>query len=145
MQCQSQGVIYVIQETRSVVTNGDNLHLLIIEESRIDAESLVNALRNEGHHIQFNHGTTPEDIETALNDQHPDIVLCGSGAAIPSAGEVNTLLGKYEVSAPLIAIAEAAAEADVVAARKSGISSLISYDQPYSRTACVAASAAVTP
>ena len=130
MQCQPQGVIQVIEEARSAVKHGDNLHLLIIEESKNDAESLVNALRNEGHQIQFKHGSTASDIEAALNDQHPDIVLCGSGAAIPSHGEVNTLLGKHESTAPVIAIVDEASEADVVAAQKSGISCLISYDQP---------------
>lgn len=112
------------------MNQGDCIHLLIVEESRNDAESLANALRNEGHHIQLKHGSTPDDITAALNDQHPDIVLCGSGAAIPSPEEVNTLLGKHQSTAPLIAIAAQASEADVVAAQKSGISSLISYDQP---------------
>jgi diguanylate cyclase (GGDEF)-like protein/PAS domain S-box-containing protein len=112
------------------VKHGDILHLLIIEESKNDAESLANALRNDGHQIQFNHGTTLDDIETALKNQHPDVVLCGSGAAILSAREVTTLLGKHELTVPVIAIADEASEADMVAARKSGISSLISYDQP---------------
>ena len=110
--------------------HGDKLQLLIIEESKNDAESLANALRNNGHQIQFNHGTTLDDIETALKNQHPDIVLCGSGTAIPPASEVNTLLGKHELSVPVIVIADEASETDMVAARKSGISSLISYDQP---------------
>ena len=110
--------------------HGDKLHLLIIEESKNDAESLANALRNAGHQIQFNHSKTRDDIETVLRNQHPDIVLCGSGAAIPSASEVTTLLGKHEQTVPVIAIADEASEADMVAARKSGISSLISYDQP---------------
>ena len=110
--------------------HGDILHLLIIEESKNDAESLANALRNDGHQIQFNHGTTLDDIETALKNQHPDVVLCGSGAAILSASEVTTLLGNHELTVPVIAIADEASEADMVAASKSGISSLISYDQP---------------
>ncbi len=110
--------------------HGDILHLLIIEESKSDAESLANALRNEGHQLNYMHGSTTSDIEAALIDQHPDIVLCGSGAAIPSHGEVNTLLGKHESSAPVIAIVDEVSEADVVAAKKSGISCLISYDQP---------------
>ncbi|MEN8205701.1 MAG: EAL domain-containing protein [Pseudomonadota bacterium] len=120
----------VIQKARSVVKHGDNLHLLIIEESRNDAESLANVLRNEGHQIQFNHSMTPDDIETVLKNRHPDIVLCGSGAAIPSPVEVTNLLGKHELTVPVIVIAVEASEADVVAARKSGISCLISYDQP---------------
>jgi diguanylate cyclase (GGDEF)-like protein/PAS domain S-box-containing protein len=112
------------------VKHGDCIYLLIVEESRHDAESLANALRNEGHQIQLRHASTPEVIEAALNDQHPDIVLCGSGAAIPSPDEVNSLLGKHKITAPLIAIAAQASEADVVSAQKSGISSLISYDHP---------------
>ena len=107
---------------------GDFIHLLIVEESRHDAESLANTLRNEGHQIQLMHGSTPEAIEANLNGQHPDIVLCGSGADIPSPDEVNKLLRKHKLTIPLIAIADRAAEADVVSAQKSGISSLISYD-----------------
>lgn len=120
----------VIQEVGSVVKHGEKLHLLIIEESKNDAESLANALRNDGHQVQFNHGTTHEDIETALKNQHPDIVLCGSGTAIPPVSEVTTLLDKHDLTVPVIAIADEASEADMVAAHKSGISSLISYDQP---------------
>jgi diguanylate cyclase (GGDEF)-like protein/PAS domain S-box-containing protein len=112
------------------VNQGDCIHLLIVEESRNDAESLANALRNEGHQIQLKHGSTADDITAALNDQQPDIVLCGSGAAIPSPDEVHTLLGKHQSTARLIAIAAQASEADVVAAQKSGISTLISYDHP---------------
>jgi len=112
------------------VKHGEILHLLIIEESKNDAESLANALRNNGHQIQFNHGTTLDDIEIALKNQHPDIVLCGSGTAIPPASEVTTLLGRHELTVPVIVIAEEASESEMVAARKSGISSLISYDQP---------------
>jgi len=130
VQCQPQGVIQVIEEARSAVKRGDNLHLLIVEESNNDAESLANALRNEGHQIQFRHGSTASDIEAALNGQHPDIVLCGSGAAIPSQSEVITLLLRHESTAPIIAIVDEASEADAVAAQKSGISCLISYDQP---------------
>lgn len=110
--------------------HGDNLHLLIVEESKNDAESLANALRNEGHQVQFKHGSSIEEIEAALTAQQPDIVLCGSGEDVPPPAEVHTLLGKHELASPLIAIADEAGEAAVVAAQKAGISSLISYDQP---------------
>ena len=109
---------------------GANLHLLIIEESKNDAESLAHALRSEGHEIQFRHGSTVAEIEAALINQHPDIVVCGSGPAIPPHSEVSTLLGRHEVAAPLIAIVDEAPEAQVVAAKKSGTSCLVSYDQP---------------
>ena len=110
--------------------HGDNLQLLIVEESKNDAESLANALRIDGHHIQHNHGSSLDEIEIALNKQHPDIVLCGSGADIPSAGDVHALLKRFELTPPVIVITDEASEADVVAARKSGLSNLISYDHP---------------
>jgi diguanylate cyclase (GGDEF)-like protein len=111
------------------VKNGENLRILIVEESRNDAESLANVLRNAGHHISFNHGTEADEIETALHEQHPDIVLCGSGETLPSPESVLTLLGKHEVTAPVIVIAGEASEAGMVAAMKSGIAALISYDE----------------
>ena len=109
--------------------NGENIRILIIEESRNDAESLANVLRNAGYHISFNHGTQAAEIETALHEQHPDIVLCGSGETLPSPESVQTLLGKHEVTAPVIVIADEAPEAAMVAANKSGIAALISYDE----------------
>jgi len=112
------------------VKHGEGIHLLIIEESSHDAESLANALRNAGHKIQSSYGSTLGDIEAVLHDQHPHIVLCGSGANIPSPEEVRHLLDRRQLTAPLIAIADHASETDVVAAQKSGLSSLISYDYP---------------
>jgi diguanylate cyclase (GGDEF)-like protein/PAS domain S-box-containing protein len=111
------------------VKNGEHLRILIVEESRNDAESLANVLRNAGHHISFNHGTEAAEIETALQEHPPDIVLCGSGKTLPSPDNVQTLLGKHQVTAPVIIIADEASEAGMVAAKKSGIAALISYDE----------------
>jgi len=112
------------------VKNGANLRVLIVEESKNDAESLANALRNAGHNINFNHGAEAGEIETAVQEQHPDIVLCGSGESLPSPNNVQTLLGKHGLTAPVIVIAEEASENQVVAARKAGFAALISYDEP---------------
>jgi diguanylate cyclase (GGDEF)-like protein len=127
---QTQGDIYHLQETGSAVKDEENLHLLIVEESRNDSESLANVLRNAGHNISFIHGTESGEIETVLQEHHPDIVLCGSGEALPSPENVQTLLGKHGVTAPVIVIADDASEADMVAVKKSGIAAMISYDQP---------------
>jgi len=117
-------------DTGSTVKNGENLHVLILEESRNDAESLANVLRDAGHQISFNHGTDAEETETALQEQLPDIVLCGSGEALPSPETLLKLLEKHACTPPVIVIAEEAPESRVVATRKSGIANLISYDQP---------------
>jgi len=111
------------------VENGESLRILIIEESRNDAESLANVLRIAGYQISFNHGMDVAGIETALQEQHPDIVLCGSGETLPSPENVQTLLGNHAVTAPIIIIADEASESVVVAAKKSGFAALISYDE----------------
>lgn len=121
---------HIYQQARSAVKHGEGIHLLIVEESSNDAESLANALRNEGHKIQLSHGSTLQDIEAVLHERNPHIVVCGSGASIPSFEEVHHLLVRHQLTVPLIAIADTASEADVVAAQKSGLSSLISYDYP---------------
>lgn len=110
--------------------DGENLHVLIVEESKNDAESLANALRNAGHSINFNHGAETGAIESALQEQHPDIVVCGSGESLPPPDDVQALLEKHGLPAPLIVIADEASEDKIVAARKSGFAALVSYDQP---------------
>jgi diguanylate cyclase (GGDEF)-like protein len=112
------------------VKHGEGIHLLIVEESSNDAASLANALRTAGHQILLSHGSTLDAVEAALHDQQPDIVVCGSGANLPSSDEIKCLLGKHQSSAPLIAIADQTSEADVVAAQKAGLAGLISYDYP---------------
>ncbi|MDH3971589.1 MAG: PAS domain-containing protein, partial [Gammaproteobacteria bacterium] len=110
--------------------DGENLHVLIVEESNNDAESLANALRNAGYSINFNHGAETAAIESTLQEQHPDIVLCGSGESLASPEDVQALLDKHGLTAPMIVIADEAPEDKVVAARISGFAALISYDQP---------------
>jgi diguanylate cyclase (GGDEF)-like protein/PAS domain S-box-containing protein len=112
------------------VKDGENLHVLIVEESKNDAESLANALRNAGHSINFNHGAEAGAIESALQEQHPDIVVCGSGELLPAPDDVKALLGKHGLTAPMIVLADEAPEDKVVAARRSDFAALISYDQP---------------
>ncbi len=110
--------------------NEESLRVLIVEESKNDAESLANALRNAGHSIDFNHGSETSELESAVQEQHPDIVLCGSGESLPSPDNVQTLLGKHGLTPPIIVISEEASEDKVVAARKAGFAALISYDEP---------------
>jgi PleD family two-component response regulator len=133
------------------VKNEESLRVLIVEESKNDAESLANALRNAGHSIDFNHGSETSELESAVQEQHPDIVLCGSGESLPSPDNVQTLLGKHGLTPPIIVISEEASEDKVVAAKKTGFATLISYDEPdhlhlsFEKEACVTVKTAVKP
>ncbi len=110
--------------------NVDNLRLLIVEKSEKDAESLANILREGGHHLRFGYARDAQIFETALLEQVPDIVLCGKGEGVISTETVQGILAQHKLSPPLIAVAGEAPEAAVVAAGKSGISALVSSNQP---------------
>ncbi len=112
------------------MTNNQNLQLLVIEESRSDAESLANELRNAGHKIDLKHATELASLETSLAEQVPDILVCGSGDGLPDAASVKAALDKQHIKTPVIAIADEASEDTVVTARKAGIAALVSYDRP---------------
>jgi len=112
------------------VTNEDYLRLLIVEESENDAESLANILRNAGHLIHFDHARDAQAFEAALDAGLPDIVLCGNGKDVISTEAVQGILAQRKLATPVIAIVEEAPETAVVAAKISGITALVSYDQP---------------
>jgi len=106
------------------------LHLLIVEESRNDAEALANILRNAGQASKLNYAEDSEDIIAALDRQTPDMVLCAQGLESVSLSDVATLLAQREIPVPLIAVGETANEADIIEAMRLGASDLCSYDQP---------------
>jgi len=106
------------------------LRLLIVEESRNDAESLANILRNAGQASRLEFAEDSEDINAALDRQTPDLVLCATGLESVALSEVAALLAQRDIAAPLIAIGETANEADTIEAMRQGASDLCSYDQP---------------
>jgi diguanylate cyclase (GGDEF)-like protein/PAS domain S-box-containing protein len=106
------------------------LRLLIIEESRNDAEALANVLRNAGQASRLTFAEDLEDISAALDQELPELILCAMGLETVSLAELAALLVQRELSVPLIAIAESANESDVIEAMRQGAADLCSYDQP---------------
>ena len=106
------------------------LRLLIVEESRNDAEALANILRNAGQASRLDYAEDSEDLTTILDKHAPDLVLCALGLESISLPDVSALLAQREIAAPLIAIGEEANEADIIEAMRQGASDMCSYDQP---------------
>lgn len=109
---------------------GESLHLLIVEETRADAEALANELKHSGHSFQLGYADSAEALEQALDSQLPDIVICASDEGLPSAETVAASLGRRNALAAVIAIADTAPETDVLRMEKSGIAALVSYEYP---------------
>ena len=106
------------------------LRLLIVEESRNDAEALANILRNAGQASRLDFAEDCDGVTAALDKQMPDLVLCALDLESASLTDVVALLKQREVPAPVIAIGETANETDIIEAMRLGASDLCSYDQP---------------
>ncbi|MGD8842510.1 MAG: EAL domain-containing protein [Gammaproteobacteria bacterium] len=106
------------------------LRLIVVEESRNDAEALVNTLRNAGQAARLTYAENSENLGAALAAQHPDLILCATGLESLSLSEVAQLLARQGHEIPLIAVGESGDEAAIVEAMRQGARDLCSYDQP---------------
>jgi CheY-like chemotaxis protein len=55
------------------------LRLVIIEETQNDAEGIVNVLRSAGQVVRFMYAKDRDELEQALDQQLPDLILCAHG------------------------------------------------------------------
>lgn len=108
---------------------GSPLRLIILEESQNDAESLANVLRNAGHALRMTYVDSMDSLETTLEDQTPDVLLCGS-SHISASEDVVLTLAQRNLDAPVIALAENVDEPAIVEALRTGVAALVSYDLP---------------
>ncbi len=106
------------------------LRLLVIEESRNDAEALANVLRNAGQASRLSYAEDLEDLRVSLDKQPPDLLLCAMCLESISLQDVIQELAQHELDIPLIAIGESGDEADIIEAMRLGANDLCSYDQP---------------
>jgi diguanylate cyclase (GGDEF)-like protein/PAS domain S-box-containing protein len=106
------------------------LRLLVIEESRNDAEALANVLRNAGQASRLSYAEDLEDLQACLDKQRPDLLLCAMSLESLSLQDTVQELENRELRIPLIAIGESGDEADIIEAMRLGANDLCSYDQP---------------
>jgi len=106
------------------------LRLLIIEESRNDAEALANILRNAGQASRLTYAQDMEDVSVALDKQVPDLIMCATGLESASITAVADLLKQRQLAVSLVAIGESGDESSIIQAMRQGASDLCSYDMP---------------
>ncbi|MEE9493650.1 MAG: EAL domain-containing protein, partial [Gammaproteobacteria bacterium] len=105
------------------------LQLLIIEESRSDAESLVNTLRNAGHKSHMVHADTLESLEAALQQITPDLVIWTTNPVLP-LDELIATLDHSNIRKPVIVVADDCNEITTIVAMTKGAVGMCSYDKP---------------
>lgn len=106
------------------------LQLLVVEESRNDAEALANVLRNAGQKSRLRYVEDREDLEAALEQQAPDLILCATGLDSLPLAELIQALARRKLNTPVIAVGESGDEAAIIDAMRAGARDLCSYDQP---------------
>lgn len=106
------------------------LRLLVIEESRNDAEALANVLRNAGQASRLSYAQDAQSLDKALDQQKPDLILCAMGLEPIGLPDVVQVLAQRGMQTPLVAIGESGDEADIIEAMRQGANDLCSYDQP---------------
>ncbi|WP_297529596.1 putative bifunctional diguanylate cyclase/phosphodiesterase [Thiohalobacter sp.] len=111
-------------------TDDKLLRLIIAEESRNDAEAVANILRNAGHAVRFHYVEDTEDLENALDQQVPDLIILSEGLEGLGLDALRTELDSRKLDIPVILMAAEANEAEVVEALRAGATDLVSFDQP---------------
>ncbi|MBI5460637.1 MAG: EAL domain-containing protein [Gammaproteobacteria bacterium] len=106
------------------------LRLIIIEETQNDAEAIANILRGAGYAVRFMYAEDREDLEQALDQQLPDLILCAQELETFDLEQIVALLRARSLNIPLIAIGASADEAKVVEALRAGATDLVSFDAP---------------
>ena len=106
------------------------LRLVIIEESQNDAEALANILRNAGHAIRLRYAANREDLEAALDQSTPDLVLCAKGLESISLEEALAVVTERDEPLPVIAIGDTVDEPQVIETLRTGAEDLVSFDEP---------------
>jgi len=110
--------------------DSDNtLHLLIVDESSNDAESMTNILRNIGMAVRPTRVEDDEDFEAALNEQNWDIIIAADKLSYIDAFKAIELLQKTDKDIPLIVAANGTGNITVSEALKAGASDLIKKDE----------------
>ncbi|MHB1239142.1 MAG: putative bifunctional diguanylate cyclase/phosphodiesterase [Gammaproteobacteria bacterium] len=107
------------------------LRLLIVETSLNDAEIITSVLRNAGHAVRASSVEDAEDLQAALKDQIPDLVICSTELPDFGLNEVMKFLAETGKTIPVIASAARwGDEGAVVEALRAGARDLVSKEQP---------------
>jgi len=105
------------------------LHVLLVEDSKLDAELLARALERGGFNVNWVRVDTAEEMEAALNKQSWDIILCDHAMPDFSAPQALELLKERKLDVPFIIVSGYIEEETAVAAMKAGAHDYIMKDR----------------
>ncbi|MGE0081235.1 MAG: EAL domain-containing protein [Thiohalomonadaceae bacterium] len=108
----------------------DALHLVVIDDSSNDAETVSNMLRNAGHAVRATRVEDAEDLRKTLTAQPCDMVLAKLEIPFFSAAEAVAVIREMKLEVPLVIIEESGKHPGALACLKAGARDTVSLSDP---------------
>ncbi len=105
------------------------LHLLVIDDSSNDAETVSNMLRNAGHAVRATRVEDGEDLRNSLA-HHCDMVLSKLEIPFFSASDALAIIQDMKLDVPLVVLEEAGKHAGALACLQAGARDMVSLEHP---------------
>jgi diguanylate cyclase (GGDEF)-like protein/PAS domain S-box-containing protein len=113
------------------MTKTDNIiKLLLIEDSVEEAEQIISILRNGGIAVRPARAANEAELEAALEQQTPDIIVANLDCADLSLAQVSVAAGRGGRDVAVMAIARGLNEDRIVAAFQDGARGIALRDRP---------------
>lgn len=111
-----------------VQTGLTNTVIIVASDSENTAKRIESHMRNAGHPIRVAWVTALEEIEDALSDGTPDLLLCAQGLQHAPLPEVVDLCGKLHPDLPVLLLADQYSDNATLQALASGARDQVSYE-----------------
>lgn len=108
----------------------NTLHLVVIDDSSNDAETVSNMLRNAGHAVRTTRVEDAEDLRKSLAEQDCDMVLAKLEIPFFSAAEAVAVIHEMKLEVPLVLIEESGKHPGALACLKAGARDTVSLADP---------------
>src|SRR5690242_18732944 len=113
------------------MTRTDNIiKLLLIEDSVEEAEQIISILRNGGIAVRPARASSEAELEAALEQQTPDLIIANLDAKELGLGQVAAAASRGGRDVALIATGRGLNEDKIVAAFQDGARGLAIRDRP---------------
>ncbi len=103
------------------------VHLLLLEPSSNDAETMITTLRNHGYPVRATQVVNEDDLREHLQRQSWDLCLTRAEVKGLNANRVIELIDEYGRDIPVILISSEDNESDLVSALKVGIKDAVPF------------------
>jgi diguanylate cyclase (GGDEF)-like protein/PAS domain S-box-containing protein len=103
------------------------IHLLLLEPSSNDAETMITTLRNQGYAVRATQVVSEDDLRDHLQRQSWDLCLTREELKTLTASQVVSLIDEYGRDIPVILITDKDEESTLVSALKLGIKDAVPF------------------